>query len=123
MASALELEVEKMQAQPDELKPLIEGMHDIESLHAVTEETTVAAQKAIRAFESRTTLLTAAIQANRALLAHGWPWIPEFDVSATVLADIEANKKTINLAAGRFKAKPPVAQLGQNPFTEAVPKT
>lgn len=106
MASVLALEVEKMIAQIDEIGPEIEGMRDIEHLHGAKEETIVAAQTAIRAFESRIDLLNKSIQANNALVVNGWDAIPGFEVSQVVLDDIGVNQATISLAKNRFHAPP-----------------
>lgn len=94
-----------------EMAPAHEGLRDYSRLN-VSAETKAAVDSAITQYDRRRDLLVGAKTTLERLVGDGYPTLDIPDVSVTVKADLDEQKRTIDAALAQFSAVPPAVDLG-----------
>lgn len=104
--SAVDTAITELQIGLTDLAPTHEGLRDFSRLN-LRPETQADVQASIQVYDRRTGLMNAALDALTRLVADGYPALAISEVGPAVLADLEANKATIDAALGQFTATVP----------------
>jgi hypothetical protein len=106
MATKVEDALVELEAALAVVMPMLEGLNDYNRLN-IHDDSRVVVGDALNYYQTRVTLLQQAIAALEALLQHGYPELQKFEVSESILLDLQEQQTTITAALGQFGAKAP----------------
>jgi hypothetical protein len=108
MATAVEAAIAEIDAALVVFAPQHEGLRDFARLN-LQPETLTQVNALITKFDQRVAALTAARVGLITLMDHGHPTLPVSEVTALVLADLQAQMTTIEAALPLFHEQPVLA--------------
>lgn len=111
MSTAVDAAREEIAAALEVSDRLFEGARHFAELGDLREDTRAEVERSIADFGRRNSLLKNVRDSLTALVADGYPDVPERPVEASVLADLKQDAETINAALAKF-APAKAAELG-----------